>query len=215
MLIPLYMALSGRKQDTSQGERWRPWRGITSVTGAVDEAGQRPGKERHSPHDSNVQEGTCCLGRQRKHVSIHQPSLCPQNPHAPMPVICYCSQQRCKTHIASREGQTPGGLNRLSTLAQPPFIILTARASGCKSRRRTLPGQAAEVKGRELTMMAHSHAGGSSHHPSAYPHRPGTGYSGGVSGIEVTHLQRDVCTFPLFRPLYSQPCEGCSHHQGS
>lgn len=84
----------------------------------------------------------------------------------------------------------------------------------CKSRS-TLPGQAAEAKDRELTSMAHSHAGVSSHHPSAHSHRPGSGHSGGVSGMEVTHLQGDTCTSPLLCPLYSQPCEGCSHHQGN
>lgn len=109
-----------------------------------------------------------------------------------------------------REGQTP---------CSAPATIYQSGGScsrlDCRDRRSTLPGQAAEVKGRELTPSAHSHAGGFSQHPSAQPHRPGTGDSGGVPGIEVTHLQGDTSTFPLLRPLYSQPCEGCSHHQGS
>ena len=119
--------------------------------------------------------------------------------------------------VPGREGQAPGGTEQ--TPRSGPATVhhpdCSCSRQDCKSRRRTLPGQAAEIKGRELTSMARSHAGGSSHHPSAHPHRPGTGYSGGVSGIEVTHLQGDTCTSPLLRPLYSQPCEGCSHHQGS
>lgn len=63
--------LGGRKQG--QGDKWGPWRGITCAAGAVDEAGQGPGKESHSPHSSNVQEGTCCLGRQKNQgVSQHR-----------------------------------------------------------------------------------------------------------------------------------------------
>lgn len=64
--------LGGRTQGTSQGDKCRAQR-VTCAAGAVDEAGQGPGKECHSPHSSNVQEGTCCLGSKKPQgVSQHQ-----------------------------------------------------------------------------------------------------------------------------------------------
>lgn len=105
------------------------------------------------------------------------------------------------------------GLNRLLALVQPPFTTLDCSYSrqDCKSRRSTLTGQAAEVKGRELTLMAYSHDGAPVTTLQFIPTGQVLGTAGesqGVSGIEVTHLQGDTCTSPLLRPLYSQPYEG-------
>lgn len=150
-------------------------------------------------------------GKKTQGVSQHQ-SPCPQNTHAPMPGICTCSQYCWKIYRA-REGGTE------QTPCSAPATIHQSGGScsrqDCRGRRSTLPGQAAEVKGRELTSSAHSHAESFSQHLSAQPHGPGTGDSGGVPATEVTHLQGDTCALPLLCPLYSQPCEGCSHHQGS
>lgn len=144
-------------------------------------------------------------------------SPCPQNTHAPMPGTCHCSQY-CWKILSAREGGT-GSWGTEQTPCSGPATFHQSGGScsrqDCKSRRSTLPGQAAEVKGRELTPSAYTRAGGFSQHPAAQPHRPSIGRSGGVPGIEVTHLQGDTSAFPLLRPLYSQPCEGCSHHQGS
>lgn len=119
--------------------------------------------------------------------------------------------------LPESEGQAPGETEQTarSGPATAHHPECSCSRQDCKSRRSTLPGHAEEVKGRKLITMAQSHAGGSHHHSSAHLHRPGSGYREGISGIEVTHLQGDTCTSPLLRPLYSQPCESCSYHQGS
>lgn len=87
--------------------------------------------------------------------------------------------------------------------------------AGLQEQKEHLAWPGSRSQGQGINPNAHSHSGGFSQHPAAQPHRPSIGRSGGVPGIEVTHLQGDTSAFPLLRPLYSQPCEGCSHHQGS
>lgn len=156
-------------------------------------------------------KGPVAWGGKKTRVSASTGS-CPQNTHAPMPGICTCSQYCWEMH-STREGGTE------QTPCSAPATVHQADGScsrqDCRGRRSTLPGQAPEVKGRELTSSAHSRAEGFNQHLSAQPHRPGTGYSRGVPAMELTHLQGDSCTLPLLCPLYPQPCEGCSHHQGS
>lgn len=64
-------------------------------------------------------------------------------------------------------------------------------------------------------LSPHSHARKPRHHPASRPHKPPQQDSRAVPGDKPTHLQGDACTSPLLCPLYSQPCEGCSHHEGS
>lgn len=140
--------LGGRKQGTSQGDKRRSWRGITCIAGAVDEAGQRPGKERHSPHSSNVQEGTCCLGRQKQ-------TGC-QTAQVPVPKIhmlqcqgpATAASTAGRSSVPGREGQAPGGQNRLPALVQPPFINLVADAPGRTARAEGAPCLARQQKSR-------------------------------------------------------------------
>lgn len=122
-----------------------------------------------------------------------------------------------RSTVPGREGQVPGGQNRLPALVQPPFISLVAAAPGRTAGAGGAHCLVKQQKSRSGNKhaVAHSHAEDFSQHFSAQPHRPGTGYSGGVPAMDVTHLQGDTCTLPLLRPLYSQPCEGCSHHQSS
>lgn len=167
--------------------------GVTCVVGAVDDAGQWPGKERHSSHNPNVQEGTRCLGRQRQGVRHHNPSPCPQNPIAG---TYHYSQHHWNSHSAREK--------RTRSPSSPP--TLTAAA----------PGRTAQSKlGQGLAHTAHSHARKPRHHPASRPHKPPQQDSRAVPGDKPTHLQGDACTSPLLCPLYSQPCEGCSHHEGS
>lgn len=122
-----------------------------------------------------------------------------------------------RSTVPGREGQVPGGQNRLPALVQPPFISLVAAAPGRTAGAGGAHCLVKQQKSRSGNKhaVAHSRAEDFSQHFSAQPHRPGTGYSGGVPAMDVTHLQGDTCTLPLLRPLYSQPCEGCSHHQSS
>lgn len=126
--------LGGREQGTSQADQGRPWRGITCTAGAVDEAGQGPGKQCHSPHSSNVQEGTCCLGKQKKKRVSASTSPCPQNTCAPRPEICPCSQYCWKIHSA-REGGT-GCWGTEQTLLWSSHHSSVCSRQDCRGRRR-------------------------------------------------------------------------------
>lgn len=148
--------LGGRTQGTSQGDKCRAQR-VTCAAGAVDEAGQGPGKECHSPHSSNVQEGTCCLGRQKNTGCQPAPVPVPKT-HTPQGQGSALQPVLLKIHSAGREGQAPGGQNTLPALVQPPFISLAA-APG-----RTAGAEETAVKGREFTPSAHSCAGDFSQH---------------------------------------------------
>lgn len=121
--------------------------GVTCVVGAVDDAGQWPGKERHSSHNSNVQEGTRCLGRRRQGVRHHNPSPRPQNPIAG---TYHYSQHHWNSHSAREK--------RTRSPSSPP--TLTAAA----------PGRTAQSKlGQGLARTAHSHARKPRHHPASHP----------------------------------------------